>query len=433
MQTISDEMRAPLRKAALELAYADALARAHCGASPEFGYLSLYTNSTSGRNSRASMQGSFAALPNFPNRNLQLPAAFQVAAPQWAEPLSPSSNSTAMFSLRPVPANALGAEALLDYDWDLLAADEAGVVDAVVAMFAYHGSLVHHDVSPRKLQGFIEMVAENYHAQNPYHNFEHGVSVMHCCFVTLTKSKRCVAALSPLDIFALKVAAFCHDIDHPGWNNDFEVNSESPRAMLYNDMSVLENHHASFLFKTLRRRPELDIFAALATDEQRYVRQLVVGAILGTDMSKHADVLEKMQSVTTVVADLPDNGEEYFREPPNRQFLIEVVLHFGDMANQAAGSFATAKQWGLRVMDEFKAQAKRRRAAPFVHSRDPPPPASRARCASRLAQGPQDGPRRRPHLRRPEETARGDGPRRRSSRRARNEIETASRRPRDVH
>jgi len=195
MQTISDEMRAPLRKAALELAYADALARAHCGASPEFGYLSLYTNSTSGRNSRASMQGSFAALPNFPNRNLQLPAAFQVAAPQWAEPLSPSSNSTAMFSLRPVPANALGAEALLDYDWDLLAADEAGVVDAVVAMFAYHGSLVHHDVSPRKLQGFIEMVAENYHAQNPYHNFEHGVSVMHCCFVTLTKSKRCVAAL----------------------------------------------------------------------------------------------------------------------------------------------------------------------------------------------------------------------------------------------
>jgi len=150
-------------------------------------------------------------------------------------------------------------------------------------------------------------------------------------------------------------------------------------------------------------------------------------------MSKHADVLEKMQSVTTVVADLPDNGEEYFREPPNRQFLIEVVLHFGDMANQAAGSFATAKQWGLRVMDEFKAQAKRRRAAPFVHSRDPPPPASRARCASRLAQGPQDGPRRRPHLRRPEETARGDGPRRRSSRRARNEIETASRRPRDVH
>jgi len=41
---------------------------------------------------------------------------------------------------------------------------------------------------------------------------------------------------------------------------------------------------------------------------------------LGTDMSKHADVLEKMQSVTTVVADLPDNGEEYFREPPNRYF-----------------------------------------------------------------------------------------------------------------
>ena len=48
-----------------------------------------------------------------------------------------------------------------------------------------------------------------------------------------------------LDIFALLIASLCHDADHTGRNNSFEVNKKSPIAIKYNDVSVLENHHAA--------------------------------------------------------------------------------------------------------------------------------------------------------------------------------------------
>lgn len=31
------------------------------------------------------------------------------------------------------------------------------------------------------------------------------------------------------------IAAACHDVDHPGTNNLFQINSLAPLALLYND------------------------------------------------------------------------------------------------------------------------------------------------------------------------------------------------------
>ena len=44
----------------------------------------------------------------------------------------------------------------------------------------------------------------------------------------------------------LLVSTLVHDVDHNGLNNNFHINSQSPLAVLYNDISVLENHHCSF-------------------------------------------------------------------------------------------------------------------------------------------------------------------------------------------
>ena len=48
------------------------------------------------------------------------------------------------------------------------------------------------------------------------------------------------------------VSALCHDVDHSGRNNHFEVSSYSKLALRYNDESVLENHHAATTFKILK-------------------------------------------------------------------------------------------------------------------------------------------------------------------------------------
>ena len=47
------------------------------------------------------------------------------------------------------------------------------------------------------------------------------------------------------------IASVAHDIGHPGVNNTFLINSNDELAIRYNDISVLENHHASSLFKIL--------------------------------------------------------------------------------------------------------------------------------------------------------------------------------------
>lgn len=46
-------------------------------------------------------------------------------------------------------------------------------------------------------------------------------------------------------------------------------------ALLYNDASVLENHHLSVAFKLLTE-PGCDIFANLALKQRQFLRRLVI-------------------------------------------------------------------------------------------------------------------------------------------------------------
>ena len=51
--------------------------------------------------------------------------------------------------------------------------------------------------------------------------------------------------LSSLEMLSLLFAAMIHDLEHTGTNNIFHKQSSSNLARLYNDKSVLENHHVS--------------------------------------------------------------------------------------------------------------------------------------------------------------------------------------------
>lgn len=54
---------------------------------------------------------------------------------------------------------------------------------------------------------------------------------------------------SPQVLSAL-IAAAVHDANHPGRSSAFVIKTRHPLAILYNDMSVLENHHASTVGST---------------------------------------------------------------------------------------------------------------------------------------------------------------------------------------
>lgn len=68
-------------------------------------------------------------------------------------------------------------------------------------------------------------------------------------------------AIVDQDVLGLLVGALCHDIAHPGRTNTFEINSQSKRAMVYNDVSVLENHHAHTTFQILQKVSLCVLFA----------------------------------------------------------------------------------------------------------------------------------------------------------------------------
>ena len=53
-------------------------------------------------------------------------------------------------------------------------------------------------------------------------------------------------------MLAALVAAAIHDVGHPARTNQFLVNVQHDLAILYNDSSVLENHHLALAFKTLQ-------------------------------------------------------------------------------------------------------------------------------------------------------------------------------------
>ena len=82
------------------------------------------------------------------------------------------------------------------------------------------------------------------------------------------------------------LAALCHDLDHDGHSNSFHVYTQSEIARLYNDSSVMENHHCALTFEVLRRK-DCALLDHLDKAMQKRVRKIMIGAILCTDMSNH--------------------------------------------------------------------------------------------------------------------------------------------------
>ena len=75
--------------------------------------------------------------------------------------------------------------------------------------------------------------------------------MFHNLWFVVRKARAC-EWLTPTLTLAMFVAALCHDIDHPGHTNAFEINISSELAIMYSDDSVLEHHHAATTFRVLR-------------------------------------------------------------------------------------------------------------------------------------------------------------------------------------
>uniref|UniRef100_A0A3B3ZR00 Phosphodiesterase n=1 Tax=Periophthalmus magnuspinnatus TaxID=409849 RepID=A0A3B3ZR00_9GOBI len=162
----------------------------------------------------------------------------------------------------------------------------------------------------------------------------------------------CLSGLIPaLELMALYVAAAMHDYDHPGRTNAFLVATSAPQAVLYNDRSVLENHHAASAWNLFLSRPEFNFLVNLDHVEFKRFRFLVIEAILATDLKKHFDFLAEFNAK---VGDDPSTGIDWSNEN-DRLLVCQMCIKLADI-NGPLKCKDLHLQWTEGIVNEFYEQ-----------------------------------------------------------------------------
>ncbi|XP_034032180.1 cGMP-inhibited 3',5'-cyclic phosphodiesterase A isoform X2 [Thalassophryne amazonica] len=162
----------------------------------------------------------------------------------------------------------------------------------------------------------------------------------------------CLSGLIPaLELMALYVAAAMHDYDHPGRTNAFLVATSAPQAVLYNDRSVLENHHAASAWNLFMSRPEYNFLVNLDHVEFKRFRFLVIEAILATDLKKHFDFLAEFNAK---VGDEPSTGIDWSNEN-DRLLVCQMCIKLADI-NGPLKCKDLHLQWTEGIVNEFYEQ-----------------------------------------------------------------------------
>uniref|UniRef100_A0A3P9CCF9 Phosphodiesterase n=1 Tax=Maylandia zebra TaxID=106582 RepID=A0A3P9CCF9_9CICH len=162
----------------------------------------------------------------------------------------------------------------------------------------------------------------------------------------------CLAGLIPaLELMALYVAAAMHDYDHPGRTNAFLVATSAPQALLYNDRSVLENHHAAAAWNLFMSRSEYNFLVNLEHVEFKRFRFLVIEAILATDLKKHFDFLAEFN------AKVGDEGVSCidWTNENDRLLVCQMCIKLADV-NGPLKCKELHLQWTEGIVNEFYEQ-----------------------------------------------------------------------------
>lgn len=134
-------------------------------------------------------------------------------------------------------------------------------------------------IAPGVLLHFFQEVKANYRAI-PFHNFHHGMSTLHYTFKMIEVAKLS-EHLGHAEMFAMLMAALCHDVDHRGYNNAFEIMTRSELALRYNDSSPLENHHCARTFELALNKDECNFFQDLDQGNYNLIRKRMIAELRG--------------------------------------------------------------------------------------------------------------------------------------------------------
>uniref|UniRef100_A0AAY4EMJ2 Phosphodiesterase n=1 Tax=Denticeps clupeoides TaxID=299321 RepID=A0AAY4EMJ2_9TELE len=213
----------------------------------------------------------------------------------------------------------------------------------ILSMFEDMGFVNTYKIDLHTLARFCLMVKKGYR-DPPYHNWTHAFSVSHFCYL-LYKNLELSNYLEDIEIFALFVSCMCHDLDHRGTNNSFQVASQSVLAALYSsEGSVMERHHFAQAIAILNTQG-CNIFEKFSRKDYQRMLDLMRDIILATDLAHHLRIFKDLQKMA--------DGKDHVQT--HRSLLLCLLMTSCDLSDQTKG-WKTTRKIAELIYKEFFSQ-----------------------------------------------------------------------------
>ena len=208
-----------------------------------------------------------------------------------------------------------------------------------------------------KFETFIEEIRKGYNRENPYHTDLHAADVTQTCLIYILKGKmKEIFNLNDLDTASIYISCMVHDYKHPGYNNLFLININSPISIRHNDTNVLEAYHISQTYKLIKSNEKYNIFSLMNNEEYKFIRKRMIGLVLATDMIFHFKQLEDTKNLIKEYNINKGKNREKIKENNKlndiQQQFLEILIHACDISNPTK-TFNIYNLWANKVMSEF--------------------------------------------------------------------------------
>ena len=189
---------------------------------------------------------------------------------------------------------------------------------------------------------FIFTISSTYNPV-PYHNWTHACDVtQYVAYQILTANLTNIFNIN--EIFGIMIAAICHDANHEGLTNVYNVKAETPFGILFKDQSVMEMHHITVAIPIITR-DDVNLFKSLNSEETKKMWNLFIKLILATDMARHFELVKEAQT-------LLDEEKWSIDVPENRILALQLILKVADISN-VSRPFDLANKWCDILNQEF--------------------------------------------------------------------------------
>ncbi|KAM7342957.1 phosphodiesterase 8 isoform 2-T2 [Cochliomyia hominivorax] len=207
-------------------------------------------------------------------------------------------------------------------------------------------------------KNWLALMESHYHADNSYHNSTHAADVLQATGVFISQLAAKDLVMDRLEEATALIAAVAHDVDHPGRSSAFLCNSNSPLAILYNDLTVLESHHASTTFRLALADDNVNIFKNLDKDTYKLARSTIIDMILATEMTRHFEHLAKFVSVFGAEVEPRDIVQT---EEESSILMRRMLIKVADVSNPARPMICCI-EWARRIAEEYFTQTDEEKA-----------------------------------------------------------------------